>query len=112
MEAAVLLAEGVLDLKRLRERCEVKCGRGMVGLHVSVGRRGTCPAVPWFLSPAIETRPPIVRIGGPKCRKSAGKAVPSGTAFKVRHGSNGSSAHAQAGIACLSGLKGDEQLAK
>jgi hypothetical protein len=38
VEGAVLLAEPVLDLKRLRERCWLKCGRGMVGLHVSGGR--------------------------------------------------------------------------
>lgn len=38
VEGAVLLAEAVLeeDLKRLRLRCWLKCGRGMmVGLHVS-----------------------------------------------------------------------------
>jgi len=34
VEGAVLLAEAVLeeDLKRLRLRCWLKCGRGMVGL--------------------------------------------------------------------------------
>lgn len=34
----------------------------------------------------LETRPPIVRIGGPACRKSAGRAMPSGKALRFRHG--------------------------
>lgn len=56
VEGAVLAAEWVLeeDLKRLRLRCWLKCGRGMVGgLHVSqaaAGWRGACPGVPCFWS--------------------------------------------------------------
>lgn len=35
----MLLAEAVVeeDLKRLSDKCWLRCGRGMVGLHVSGG---------------------------------------------------------------------------
>jgi len=91
----VLLAEAVLeeDLKRLRLRCELRCGRGMVGLQDSGSGwlEGCVPGSALFLGrlQAIETRPPIVGDRrGLACSKSAmpsGKPVTlSGTAATAR----------------------------
>lgn len=116
VEGAVLLAEAVLeeDLKRLRLRCWLKCGRGMLGQrsrHRLLLRARGCLVFGRLLAAGmIETGPPIAVIGGVQRAAVASKsAMPSGkpSTISLRYGSDGSSGvwHRQADEAGLSGQR-------
>lgn len=102
----MLLAELVLDwpgLKRLRDRCEVRCGRGMMVGKLASACLSSLACLAFEGAAQCSRDGQLGRIGGAGARQlgqDAGRAVPSGKTAWSRTGT-ADGAQAQAGEARL-----------